>query len=573
MASIGGSRGCRPGLVSALVVVGVLAGSVAASEPAQNGLTYASRASGPAGAGADDRARRPSVSQDGRFVAFDSDARTLSDDDADGPRDVFVRDLETESTVLVSRASGATGPGGDRGSAGASISNDGRYVAFASSANNLSGEDRDGIRDIFVRDLATATTTLVSRADGVSGAAGERDSAGASISGDGRYVAFSSRADGLSSGDTAGSMDVFVRDLQAGTTTFVSRESGLSGAGGDESSYQPTLSADGGHVAFTSSAKNLSTVDMRRFDGVFVRDIRLGTTTYVSRASGAAGAAADSGSERPSISGDGRYVAFESFAANLTGDNLDRFTDVFVRDLSTDRTIHVSRTSGRTGQAADGSSGDASISGDGRYVAFESDADNLSRRDLNQAGGLFVRDLQGRTTTYASRAGGERWTPSYGDRPSISTQGRFLGFESGDPDLTDADDDSVQFLEDVFVRDLSVAARTIKPVLETRILTARQRGRRVRVRVSVLLRDTRGNPCRGKVTIGVEVGGSRRRRTRALGGQCVRPFAFELRVGELKPSVRVRARRLSARATARFAGYGALRADNAPARRRRVTRR
>ena len=166
-----------------------------------------------------------------------------------------------------------------------SISADGRYVAFASTAENLSAEDNDSAADIFVRDLQTGTAILVSRASGPTGAAGDRTSEAPAISADGRFVAFASEADNLSDEDWSG-IDVFVRDLEANTTTLVSRASGASGAPGDWRSIDPSISADGRFVAFSSIAQNLSDEDWSASD-IFVRDLQANTTTLVSRASGA----------------------------------------------------------------------------------------------------------------------------------------------------------------------------------------------------------------------------------------------------------------------------------------------
>lgn len=459
------------------------------------------------------------------------------------------------------------------------MSGGGRYVAFASEADNLSDEDDNRARNVFVRDLDSRLTILVSRASGASGAGGDGDSSGASISGDGRYVAFTSRSDNLSEEDTDSSRDVFVRDLQTGTTTLVSRTSGATGAAADRQSHDPSLSADGRYVAFTSTANNLSEEDNNRYGGIFVRDLQAHTTTYVSRASGEAGAPANFFSLHPSISGDGRYVAFESFADSLSRQDRDAPKrgrdpkDVYVRDLRANRTIHVSRTSGRRGVAGNGDSANASISNDGRYVAFESDADNLSRQDYNQASGVFLRDLRARTTTYVSRVGDATGERSYGHQPSLAGDGRDLAFQSGDDALTHADDNTDQFFEDIFVLDLRGNRRIIEPVVTARIVTARQSRRRVLVRVAVHLSRTRGRPCRGEVATGVKTGGRKQHRTLRLDGACTRTALFRLRVSSLEPRVRPRSRRLVARVRARYLGHGRLGSGRAPSRAKRVTRR
>ena len=160
-------------------------------------------------------------------------------------RDVLVRDLGANTTTLVSRASDAAGVAGAKGngeSGSAAISADGRFVAFASGASNLHPDDTDTTWDIFVRDLETNTTTLVSRATGAAGVAGAKGNGGTynpAISADGRFVTFSSYASNLHPDDGDTTQDVFVRDLEANTTTLVSRADGASGAKGNGYAFEP----------------------------------------------------------------------------------------------------------------------------------------------------------------------------------------------------------------------------------------------------------------------------------------------------------------------------------------------
>src|SRR5262249_13410686 len=149
--------------------------------------------------------------------------------------------------------------------------------------------DDDRINDVFVRDLQTNTTTLVSRATGVDGAKGNDQSSTPAISADGRFVAFTSFASNLDPADRDGTQDVFVRDLQANTTTLVSRANGINGVKGDNFSGEPTISADGRFVAFTSLAFNLDPADADANEDVYVRDLQAHTTVLVSRAGGASG--------------------------------------------------------------------------------------------------------------------------------------------------------------------------------------------------------------------------------------------------------------------------------------------
>jgi Tol biopolymer transport system component len=198
LGSIDPGLGAAPGVLSVYV-----------RDRSARTLELASRASGPNGAAADDQSTAPRISADGRFVAFASNATNLDPADADPVADVYLRDLEQDSTVLVSRATGAGGAKANGGSFNPSVSADGRFVAFASTATNLSGADGDTDSDIYVRDLRLGTTTLVSQA--ANGDKADGDSDGALISGDGRYVAFLTLATNLSADDTSADIDVYVR--------------------------------------------------------------------------------------------------------------------------------------------------------------------------------------------------------------------------------------------------------------------------------------------------------------------------------------------------------------------------
>ncbi len=412
----------------------------------------------------------PAISADGRYVAFASSARDLSGEDDDSATDIFVRDLQTNGVTLVSRATGASGAGGDRNSESPSISADGRYVAFASRAANLSAEDGDQGEgafgtDVFVRDLQAQTTTLVSRAGGASGPAGDNFSLDPSISADGRYVAFESVADNLSAEDNDFA-NIFVRDLQANTTTLASRATGAAGEAANGGSVRASVSADGHSVAFESVATNLG-ADVATVD-IFVRDLQANTTTLVSRATGPSGPAGDSYSTAPSISADGRYVAFESAAQNLATGTSPYIGHAFVRDVQANVTSLVSRATGASGPLADRGARAPEISDDGSLVAYASGADNLSAEDRDVVGvdcymvphqwicedvrvaDVFLRDLQSSATVFTSRQSGAEGAalPGSSDEPSISADGRHLAFSS----CRTSDDTSDAI--DIYVRDL-----------------------------------------------------------------------------------------------------------------------
>lgn len=383
-------------------------GGVFVRDVVTGATTLVSRANGASGAIADDSSYAPSISADGRQVAFSSYATNLGGHTT-GDTDVYVRDLVDNTTTLVSRATGAGGALADDSSYAPSISADGKHVAFKSVADNLGGHADLFTADVYVRDLVGHTTTLVSRATGASGALADGSSSGPAISGDGRYVAFDTIAQNLGDHATGMSGDVYVRDVSGATTTLVSRGPGVSGAVGDDYSAQPAISADGRYVAFESFATTLVAGDDNAHRDVFVRDLVSGTTELVSRAAGLGGALGNDDSDstfRPSLSAHGECVAFQTKATNLVPGDTNGSYDVFVRDRMTHNTELVSRASGAGGALGGGDSMFAAISADFRYAAFQSDASNLVPGDGNASQDVFRRELAGLSTTCATSPGG-----------------------------------------------------------------------------------------------------------------------------------------------------------------------
>ncbi len=324
----------------------------------------------------------PAISANGRFVAFWSRADNLVAGDTNDAWDVFVHDRQTGQTEVVSVASDGTP--GNGASDSPTISADGRFVAFESGADNLIPEDTNGREDIFVHDRQSGQIERISVASDGTQASGY--SYNPAISADGRFVAFESVAGNLVAGDTNGRADVFVHDRQTGQTTRVSVAS--DGTQGNNVSYQPAISGDGRFVAFQSVAGNLVAGDTNGEIDVFVHDRQSGQTERVSVASD--GTQANHSAEEPVISADGRYVAFHSSADSLVAGITNGRRDVFVHDRQSDQTSQVSI-------ASDGTKGNwgslrATISGDGRYVAFDSNADILVAGDTNGAADIFVHD-------------------------------------------------------------------------------------------------------------------------------------------------------------------------------------
>ena len=309
------------------------------------------------GSMADDHSGNPSVSANGRYVAFDSRADGLVDNDNNDYRsDVYVRDLELGLTTLVSV--GISGESGTGTSLLPVISPDGRYVAFLSTANDLVANDQNSGTDVFVRDLQLGSTTLVTISP--SGSGGNANSwhggDGLFFSSDGRFLAFESEASDLVPHDTNGEQDIFVRDLQAGVTTLVSVNP--SGSAGNGKSRMPGISANGRFVAFLSSASDLtSNTTADGYANVFIRDLVQGTTSLVSVSTSDNSGSGDS--YQPTISDDGRFVAFESDAADLIENDLNSVLDIFVRDLLTGTTLVASATP--AGSVGNGVSAEAKL--------------------------------------------------------------------------------------------------------------------------------------------------------------------------------------------------------------------
>jgi Tol biopolymer transport system component len=396
---------------------------------------------GPGGVQGNDRSFVPSISADGRFVAFPSAASNLVPGDTNGQTDVFVRDRQMDTTRRVN-----VGPGGvqgDNSSFFPSISATGRFVAFVSHASNLVSPGTNGWNHVFVRDRQRGTTRLVSV--GPQGVQGNADCYLVTISANGRFVAFYSDASNLVPRDTNRAADVFLRDRQTGTTRRVSV--GPHGVQGNGSSGAPSISADGRFVAFDSAASNLVRGDTNGQADVFVRDRQMATTRRVSVGPG--GVQGNSGSGTPSISADGRFVAFDSAASNLVPGDTNGQTDVFLHDRQTGTTLRMSIGPG--GIQGNDHSYQPSISADGRFVAFSSFASNLVPGGIEGQEDVYVRDRRTGTTRRVSLARGG--APANGDsfNSSISADGRFVAFESFASNLVPGDTNDAL---DVFVRTL-----------------------------------------------------------------------------------------------------------------------
>ncbi len=364
----------------------------------------------------------PVFSGDGNYVVFTSSSSNLVPGDVNGANDIFIYSFETDTVELVSLDSNEVQADSD--SETPQVSFDGRYVVFASYATNLVSGDTNGQMDVFLRDRQLGTTERINVSSSEIESTGYAQNP--SISSDGRYVVFHSSGADLIAGDTNGQVDAFLRDRQLGSTERVSISDGEAQANSE--SYQPYISSDGRYVAFTSYAPNLVAGDSNVTYDVFVRDLELGTTERVSISDGEA--QANSESSYPSLSSDGRYVLFYSVASNLVVGDTNGVGDVFLRDRLAGTTTRVSISDGEA--QANAFSGAPSMSLDGRYVVFQSEATNLVVGDINFNIDFFIRDTLLGTTELVTQttAGVQLQEDSSISTISVSPDGRYVAFDT-----------------------------------------------------------------------------------------------------------------------------------------------
>ena len=434
-------------LSSSMVALGVLLACGVALAAAGDTIRVSVSSSG---AQANGFSGEPSVSADGRFVAFNSEASNLVPHDTNGKFDVFVRDRRTHITRRVSVGSSENQANGD--SDWPSISADGRFVVFQSSANNLVAGDTNGEPDVFLRDRRTGTTQQVNVNGRGVPANGNTYSHSPSISADGRFVAFTSNADNLVPNDTNGRFsDVFVHNRRTGTTRLVSVSS--SGDQRHQGGYSPSISADGRFVVFRSGDHLVPGPD-NFIEDIFVRDRQAGTTRRVSISSSGDQANGEPYGLPATISADGRFVAFGSFATNLVPRDTNGTLDVFLRDRQAGITRRVSISS--SGDQANNGSYYPSMSADGRFVVFSSDATNLVPHDTNRDDDVFVREWRTGTTQRVSVDSSGNPANGFSGDPSIDSVGRFVAFTAFASDLVPHDTNDYG---DVFVHKFRVDAK------------------------------------------------------------------------------------------------------------------
>ena len=318
-----------------------------------------------------------SVSTDGRYVVFGSEANNLVAGDTNGAGDIFIKDIQTGVTSRVSTSSVEVQANDT--SYGPSVSADGRYVVFASFASNLVAGDTNGFSDIFVKDTQTGTLSRVSTSS--AGVQANCDNLAPAISADGRYVVFASNASNLAAGDTTNGTDIYIKNMQTGAISLISKGEGGSGCA-------PSINSNGRYVVFRSAQPSLVPNDGNGKFDIFLMDMQTSTISRVTTSSTGAEANDDS-DYSSSISADGRYVVFGSLASNLVAGDTNGTWDIFLKDMQTGAISLISRNSTTQGN---GGSSTAKISADGKYVSFVTTSSNLVANDTNNTYDVFLAD-------------------------------------------------------------------------------------------------------------------------------------------------------------------------------------
>lgn len=395
-------------------------------------------------------AGRLDVDTVGRRVAYASLATNLVPNDTNGVRDIFLHDRWSKAVLRVSVDSAGNEVHGE--SLDPTLSDDGRVIAFQSFAPDLVAGDTNGYPDIFVRDLDAGTTERAS----VSSTLDEANAPSflSHLSGNGRFVVFESFADNLVTGDSNGQQDVYFHDRTTGETLLVSR--GLSGLAGNGFSFAPRVSRDGSFVSYSSWASDLVPGDRNGAADVFRWERSTGLTIRVSELGGVA---ADQESGVSDLSANGDMVAFETYATNLHPDDTDVRMDVVVKRISTGEIFLV--TAGSTGQAAGGNT--PTIDDQGFRVSFLSSSPEYWPFDDDQSADAFLRDLFTGATTLVSIALDGTSANAAVTAAAVSANGEAAAFVTKADDLVSNDQNGEA---DAFLRDRWLRLQVTVPILQ-----------------------------------------------------------------------------------------------------------
>jgi Tol biopolymer transport system component len=347
--------------------------------------------------------------------------------------------------TLVSTSS--AGVRGNNHSYGASISSDGSMVAFESGASNLDPADTDFTFDVFVKDLATGALTLAST--DATGTKGNGDSSIAQLAAAGGAVAFQSESTNLDPADADTTIDVYVKDLVTGDLTLASTsDAGIKGNGVSGGYRQIGIGSKGNRVVFTSTATNLDPGDGDSTDDVYLK--KLGTGDLVLLSTSLLGVKGNNPSRNPSLSKNGKRVAFESSANNLHPSDPDTFVDVYVKTIAGGAIGVASSTS--TGVKGNRASSDPTISGNGNKVAFLSTATNLDPGDTDIQPDAYVKNIISGKLTLVSTSDDGVKANAQARLPLISGNGKRVTFAS---EATNLDPSATDGLTHMYVKDLA----------------------------------------------------------------------------------------------------------------------
>lgn len=429
-----GAEGMRGILKKILLTIFIVSFSTAGAG-AQTSLQLKKASNSASGGDADDANYRPAVSGNGRFVVYSSDATNIIENDVNGFTDIFLYDRLNGKTELVSITSF-----GEQLNAGSSlfnnsVSDDGRYIAFTTTATNISFESTNGLMLAYVHDRVSGMTTLVSKSSG--GAIPNSSCTRARISGDGRFIIYSSTATNLANDvDDTNDTDIFVYDRDTGNTECASvNAAGKSPVGAAAFS---SVSADGRFVTFQSACDTLDANDTHIGNDIFIRDRQLGSTTLISAG---AGGAADGASDESVVSGDGSFVVFRSNATNLiSGTTVAANNHLYLWKRADGSVSLVTKAFGGGAASAGGSLCD--ISESGRFVVFRSTATNIMNIAQTQSAHLYLYDRVNDTFSRASDTiGGTEANGDVSD-PSISNDGSVVAYVSNANNLSPNDQNS-----------------------------------------------------------------------------------------------------------------------------------
>lgn len=337
------------------------------------------------------------ITDDNRYVLFESYASDLVAGDSNGTWDIFLRDRSLNTTELISMTS--DGSPTSSPSYDPRMSDDARYIAFESYATDLVEGDTNGVLDVFVYDRDTDTTTLISRMSGEDGAIGGAASQNVSVSDDGSLVVFDTYAP-LDPADILmfGQRDIYIRNTSTNISTPLSMTS--AGTWGNGASYGPQISGNGDYVVFTSEATNLESGDANGATDIFIKKpSATGSIWRINKSS--SGEEANGDSSGALISDDGHYISYTSSASNLVSDDTNGEGDIFLYDYFEDETILISRANG-TGEVGNAESYFAQVNEEGTHVVFISEASNLVEGDTNGTEDVFVYDIEEQTVSRVS---------------------------------------------------------------------------------------------------------------------------------------------------------------------------